>query len=147
MVSMETGLSSTYFTETCALPSGRKKGTVPFFRTSASLACDLVCQRNWQRHQFWSLFTGIPEHQSLISCTNLTAFLVNTLIDIGTLFPDTVQYTCRSIVKTITCICITNFPYRPCLAISCIGAYAVVLSSPAITQKPLLSNVSQATRA
>ncbi len=49
--STRAGRPSTYSTVTCDLPSGRRKSTMPFLRTSASLCVKLVRQLDRQRHQ------------------------------------------------------------------------------------------------
>ena len=67
------------------------------------------CDR--QRHQLRCLFTGVPEHQPLISRANLSACLINALIDIGRLLPDTVEYPCTAVVKAVCGISITDISH------------------------------------
>jgi len=91
------------------LTVGSEKRKGPVLAAFGQSLRQTVGQIDRQRHQRRRLLAGVSKHQSLIPRTDRSASLIDTLVDIGRLFADSVEHAGGTVVEAVKCIGITDF--------------------------------------
>ncbi len=78
-----TGRRSAYSTVTCVLPSGRRYGRVPSFRTSAKRSARRCARAIGNGNQLRRLVSGISEHETLVTRTDVLHGVLATVDSLG----------------------------------------------------------------